>query len=273
MIASRMTSPAAALALRGAGSRPSSRLPRTRASIQYAILRYDLVHEEQATGLVLSIFADIRARMPFVPAIFKALARDPGALEPAWLQARALYDDPRAAEAAARLAELARPDLDYRPSPAVRAAAAPFTADLPSLLLVVTSLGLSLEGVHPLRERPTSDLSAPAPLPPTPVPELREEHPRYAEIRAVYGTEHVPSLYKALAADSVLDEAWAGIGPFFGTPAGAQLVAGLAAAADREARSFPEYAFFAAEEARSVLGQFRVALPRNLVFAAAANPS
>jgi len=208
--------------------------------------------------------------MPFVPAIFKALAREPAALEPAWLQARALYDDPRAAEAAARLAELARPGLAYRPSPAVSEAAAPFAADLPSLLLVVTSLGLSLDGVHPLRERPAPSLPAPAPLPPTPVPELREEHPLYAEIRAVYGTEHVPSLYKALAADGVLEEAWTGIGPFFGTPGGARLADAPETAAEREARSFPEYAFFAAEEARSVLVQFRVALPRNLVFAAAA---
>ena len=236
-------------------------------------MRYDLLHEEQATGLVLSIFADVRARMPFVPAIFKALARDPGALEPAWLQARALYDDPRAAEAAARLAELARPDLAYRPSPAVRAAAAPFAADLPSLLLVVTSLGLSLDGVHLLRERPAPDLPAPAPLPPTPVPELREEHPLYSEIRAVYGTEHVPSLYKALAADGVLEEAWAAIGPFLATPEGDRLVASVEAAAEREARGFPDYAFFAAEETRSVLAQFRVALPRNLVFAAAATAS
>jgi hypothetical protein len=236
-------------------------------------LRYDLLHEEQATGLVLSVFSDVRARMPFVPAIFKALARDPGALEPAWLQARALHDDPRAAKAASRLAELARPGLSYRPSPAVREAAAPFAADLPSLLLVVTSLGLSLDGVHPLRERPTPGLPAPAPLPPTPVPELREEHPLYAEIRAVYGTEHVPSLYKALAADAALEEAWAGIGPFFVSPAGVRLVAALEEAAEREARAFPEYAFFAAEEARSVLAQFRVALPRNLVFAAAATTS
>jgi hypothetical protein len=133
------------------------------------------------------------------------------------------------------------------------------------------SLGLSLDSVHPLRERPSRSLPAPTPLPPTPVPELREEHPLYAEIRAVYGTEHVPSLYKALAADGVLEEAWAGIGPFLGSPEGTRLVAGLEGAAEREARAFPEYAFFAAQEARPVLAQFRVALPRNLVFAAAAS--
>ncbi|MGH2990404.1 MAG: hypothetical protein ACRDMY_15640 [Gaiellaceae bacterium] len=233
-------------------------------------MRYDLLHEEQATGLVLSVFSDIRARLPFVPAIFKALAREPAALEPAWLQARALYDDPRAADAAARLVVLARPRLGYRPSPAVREAAAPFAADLPNLLLIVSSLGLSLDGVLALRERPPSNLPAPAPLPPTPVPELRDEHPLYAEIRAAYGTEHVPSLYKALAAQDVLDEAWAGIGPFLGTPEGARLVAAVATAAELEAGFFPEYAYFAAEDARSVLAQFRIALPRNLVFATAA---
>ena len=209
--------------------------------------------------------------MPFVPAIFKALARDPDALVPAWLQARALYDDPRAADAATRLAELARPRLAYRPSPAVRVAAAPFAADLPSLLLIVTSLGLSLDGVLPLRERPAPSLPAPEPLPPTPVPEQRDEHPLYAEIREVYGTQHVPSLYKALAADGVLEESWAGIGPFLVTPEGTQLVAAVAAAAEREAGAFPEYAFFAAEKARPVLAQFRIALPRNLVFATAAS--
>jgi hypothetical protein len=233
-------------------------------------LRYDLLHEEDATGLVLSVFTDVRGRMPFVPAIFKALARDPDALVPAWLQARALYDDPRAAHAATRLAELARPRLAYRPSPAVRGAAAPFAADLPRLLLIVTSLGLSLDGVLPLREPPAPRLPAPEPLPPTPVPEQRDEHLLYAEIREVYDTEHVPSLYKALAADGVLEESWAGIGPFFATPEGTGLVEAVAAAAEREAGAFPEYAFFAAEKARPVLAQFRVALPRNLVFAAAA---
>ncbi len=211
--------------------------------------------------------------MPFVPAIFKALAREPAALVPAWLQARALYDDPRAAAAAARLVEQARPRLAYRPSPAVREAAAPFAADLPSLLLIVTSLGLSLDGVLPLREPPARSLPPPASLPPTPVPEQRDEDPLYSEIRDLYGTEHVPSLYKALAADGALTESWAGIGPFFRTPKGARLVAAVAGAAEREAASFPEYSFFAAEEARPVLDQFRIALPRNLVFALAAATS
>lgn len=240
------------------------------ASIQYAIVRYSLLPEEAAEGLVLAVYRDVRARMPFVPAIFKALAAEPATLELAWLQARALYDDPRAAQAAARLAEVARPALSYRPSRPVRAAVAPFAADLPRLLLVVTSLGLSLDGVLRPAEPPPAGLPEPAPLPETPVPELRGEHPLYADIRAVYGTEHVPSMFKALAAEGVLEEPWASLGPFLRGPEGAALVARVEAAADREARAFPDVAFFTAEQARPVLEQFRVALPRNLIFAVGA---
>ncbi|MGH3046899.1 MAG: hypothetical protein ACRDNC_07840 [Gaiellaceae bacterium] len=236
-------------------------------------MTYQLRPEEDAGGSVLSVFCDVRARMPFVPALFKALASDPAALELAWLQARALYDDPRAAQAGSRLVPLARPHLAYRPSRAVRAAVAPFAAELPSLLLVVTSLGLSLEGTHPLRSPPPARLPDPEPLPETPVPEPKEEHLLYDDIRAVYGTEHVPSMYKALAAGRLLAESWGRVGPFLAAPEGRKLVADVEAAADSEARAFPEYAFFAAASARSVLGQFQRALPRNLVFAMAATSS
>jgi len=241
-----------------------------RGSIQYAIVRFTLLPEEEAEGRVLSVYRDVRERMPFVPALFKALAADPAALEQAWLQARALYDDPRANRAATRLAGLARPDLPYRPSPAVRAAAAPFAAELPLLLLVVTSLGLSLDGALAPVASPPARLPEPAPLAPTPVPELRGEHPLFAEVRAVYGTEHVPSMMRGLAAQGLLEEPWAAIGRFLGSPEGVTLVARLESAADLEARAFKEYAFFTSEGARPVLAQFRVALPRNVVFATAA---
>ena len=181
--------------------------------------------------------------MPFVPAIFKALAREPAALVPAWLQARALYDDPRAAAAASRLVELARPRLAYRPSPAVREAAAPFAADLPSLLLIVTSLGLSLDGVLPLREPPARSLPPPAPLPPTPVPEQRDEDPLYSEIRDSTAPSTCRASTRRSRRTDALAESWAGIGPFFRTPKGARLVAAVAAAAEREAGFLPRVRF------------------------------
>lgn len=91
------------------------------------------------------------------------------------------------------------------------------------------------------------------------------------EIRAVYLTQHVPSMYWALAARGLLDEPWPAIGPFLAGEAGKELVGAVCAAAEAQALRFPEFAFLGAESARAVLDQFRRALPRNLVFALAAS--
>ncbi len=230
-----------------------------------------LRYEEEAEGVVAAVYRDVRARMEFVPAVFKALAADPEALVPAWLQARAIYDDPRTGEALDRVRERAEPDLAYRPSYAVSNAVAPFALELPALLLIVTSLGLALDGVIPLQPLPPPELPPPGPVPTSPVPEERGEHPLFDEIRTVYGTQHVPSMYRALAARELLDEPWSAIGPVLGGAVGKDLVASVCAAAELQALGFPEYAFFGAERARAVLDQFRRALPRNLVFALAAS--
>lgn len=233
--------------------------------------RFCLRHEEEAEGPVSAVFRDVRRRMPFVPALFKALAFDPGALETAWLQARALYDDPRAAEAAGRVAALARPELSYRPSPKVRETVAPFLAEIPTMLLVVSSLGLSLDGELELSPPPPPALPEPGPLPETPVPEERGEHPLFDEVRAAYGTAHVPSVYRALAATGLLREPWHAIGPFLASAAGRALAERVRTAAEEEARGFPRVAFFRAESARPILDEFRAALPRSLLFVAAAS--
>lgn len=232
---------------------------------------FTLRYEEEAEDTVASVFLDVRARMPFVPAIFKALAPDPEALVPAWLQARAIYDDPRTDEALTRLREQAGSDLPYQPSDAVAQAVAPFALELPALLLIVTSLGLALDGVMPLQPPPRRELPEPGPVPESSVPEERGEHPLFNEIRTVYLTQHVPSMYRALAARELLDEPWLAIGPALAGAAGKDLVAEVCAAAELQALRFPEYTFFGAESARAVLDQFRRALPLNLVFALAAS--
>lgn len=218
---------------------------------------------------VSSVFRDVRSRMPFVPALFRALAGDPPTLETAWLQARALYDDPLAARAVRPLTAQAAAGLDYAPSPAVRAVAVPFLEELPLLLLIVASLGLTLDGAIPLRRPPPADLPEPGAIPETEVPELPGEHPFYPAIRAVYGTQHVPVLFRALAARGLLEEAWDGVGPFLASPAGRLHAARLAAAAEDEARRFPDVACFHAQTARPVIDELRRALPRNLIFATA----
>jgi hypothetical protein len=208
--------------------------------------------------------------MPFVPALFKALAGDPDVLLPAWLQARALYDDPRAAAAAAALRQQCAPRLDFVPTAELREAVRPFLEELPSMLLTVSSLWLTLEGDLPPQDLPASDLPLPGAVP---APEFsdRGEHPLFAEIGAVYGTRHLPSIFRTLADRGLLEEAWHAIGPYLSSPAGLALVADLRATADGAALAFPGYAFFRAERARPVLAQFREAVPRNLVFAAAAS--
>jgi hypothetical protein len=104
-----------------------------------------------------------------------------------------------------------------------------------------------------------------------PEPEFpdRAEHPLFPEICSVYGTEHLPSIFRTLAANGVLEEVWTALGPFLAGPAGADAVALVGSEADAGARSMPEVASFDVQAARPVLDQFLRALPRNLVIASA----
>src|SRR5712692_9463419 len=179
-----------------------------------------LLHEEEVDGVVSSVFVDIRARMPFVPALFKALAADPEALVAAWLQARAIYDDPRSPAAAEAIRRSAHVNVGYQPSRQVREAVRPFAAELPFMLLIVTSLQLSLGGQQARRATPARDLPAAAPVPEPEFPD-RAEHPLFLEICAAYGTQHLPSIFRTLAANDVLEEVWNTIGPLLVNPEGA----------------------------------------------------
>jgi hypothetical protein len=227
-----------------------------------------LRHEEDVEEVVASVFLDVRRRMPFVPALFKALAHDPDVLVAAWLQARALYDDARASAATRAIRRSARVELNYRPSRRVSETVAPFVAELPSMLLIVTSLRLTLDGELSLQPPPPLDLPEPAAVP---QPEFsdRGEHPLFAEICAVYGTQHLPSIFRSLAAQDVLEEAWGAIGPVLASAAGATLVERVAEEAENQARAMPEVASFTIERARTVLDPFGRALPRNLIVAVA----
>jgi hypothetical protein len=229
-------------------------------------LRY--LHENEAEGLVASIFSDVRRRLPFVPAVLKALATWPDALLESWVQIRALIDEPRSAGAVRRLRAAVDTGLPYRPSAEVRGAVRPFDEELPTLLLAVASLGLSLDGVLPQQPLPPLALPPPAPVPEPEVPE-RGEHALFDEIRRAYGTEHVPSLFRSLAARELLEEPWEAIGPYLASETGRARAATLRSAAEGEALAFPQVSFLRTEAARPVLDQFRRALPLTMLFAAA----
>lgn len=233
--------------------------------------RMTLPDEDAAGELAAAVYRDVRQRMPFVPAFLRALAAvDDTALEEAWLQARALYDHPRTAESAARLVDAARADLDYAPSSDVRSAVAPFVGELPTLLLVIASLALTLDGSIEARPAPPADFPASGPLP-DPVPEHRGDDPLFEDVSRVYGTTYVPSMYKALAAAGVLEEPWRAIGPYLDSGRGRKHASRVRDAAEVEALLYPDVAVLTSEKAEPVLAQFRRALPRNLVFAVAAS--
>jgi hypothetical protein len=234
---------------------------------------FSLRHEHEATGDVAAIFADIRKRMSFTPAIFKALAADPPTLERAWAHARPLVDDEAFGDAAGRLRTAATRAGSVKPSAEVEAAVAPFARELPGMLLIVSSLGLTLDGripvsaIAPLALRETA--AAPEPV----VPEYHGDHPVYDAVRDAYGTAHVPTLYRSLAAQGLLEEAWASAGALLASADGHRLIERVAAAGESEALELTRVACFDVESARPLLEQFRVALPRNLVVAMALSGS
>lgn len=209
-----------------------------------------------------------------VPALFVALASDSEALVQAWLQPRALYEHPRREELAGRLSASVRDALSYLPSQEVRIAVLPFAGELPSLLLLVSSLVATLDGALPRRRPPPLALPELPQGTPTSLSEAPDsgEHPLFAEIGAVYGSERVPSVLRSLARRGLLEEAWSSIGPYLSSPAGRAHADRLARARLALALELPEIAFFSVERARPVLAQFRRALPLNLIFARACAP-
>jgi hypothetical protein len=227
-----------------------------------------LLHEEDVEGVVSSVFLDIRARMPFVPALFKVLAIDPESLVAAWLQARAIFDDPGSHAAADEIRKSAQVGIGFRPSHRVGEVLAPYAAELPFMLLIVTSLQLSLSGELARQPAPELDLPAAAPVP-KPAFDDRAEHPLFDVICSAYGTQHLPSIFRTLAANGVLEETWNAIGPFLASSEGAAAIAHVISAAENGAFAMPDVASFAVERARPVLDQFSLALPRNLILAVA----
>ena len=221
-------------------------------------------YEDEASPRVAAVYADIRRRMSFVPALFKALAVDEDALETAWLQARTIVDDPRFGDVTDRVRAAATGPIAARPSAELRDALAPFAADLPGMLLIASSLLASLDGELPLGD-PVGTIEPGVAPPESAVPEVRGEHPLYASIREVYGTAHVPTLYRSLAARGLLEEGWEIAEALLRAPEGVERVARVGALGREEALGLGTIGSFTAESARHIVEQLVVALPRNLV--------
>ena len=199
-----------------------------------------LLHEEEVEGVVSSVFVDIRARMPFVPALFKALAADPDSLVAAWLQARMIYDDPRSPVAADEIRKSAQVSIGFRPSNRVSEALAPYATELPFMLLIVTSLQLSLSGE--LARQPTPELDLPAAAP---VPKPEFSRPCRASIisgdlrglRHTASPEHLPNAGGKRGARRHLERDWPLPGQFRRSGGGRPGDLGSRESGARDARS------------------------------------
>jgi hypothetical protein len=157
-----------------------------------------------------------------------------------------LHDDPRAGARPPGFA--ADAGLSYTAGTTVRDAVRPFHEALPSLLLAVASLRLTLDGVLRRRPLPAAPLPRSAPTPVPGVPDEGDNPSLFPEIRRVYGTEHVPSMYRSLAARRLLAEPWAAVGPYLDGAAGREQANHLRALAEAEAQRFPDVAFLGSKQ-------------------------
>ena len=263
MIASRMTSPAAALALCGteAGARAGCHPPRRAYSMQICATTSFTRRTRRASSC--PVFADVR---PACRSFRRSSRRwrEPAALLPAWLQAERCTTT-RGPEPL-RLAS-----LSWRVLPHL------------SPLSGCSGGGGALRGGapeppidrHVARPQPGRRPAAPRAADPEPALRCRCRRLPFRSSATRTSTPRSTGLRHRARAEP-LQGARRGrrprgvVGRNRPLPRHAgrvRVVAAVTAAAEREAGSFPEYAFFAAQEARPVLAQFRVALPRNLVFA------
>jgi hypothetical protein len=175
---------------------------------------YPMVEEHEATGRVAAVYGQILRSMPFVPSLFKSLATCPAYLVLAWDQASHALADPRFGEAAASLSAAARDLVEAPPDERVRRILARFVDPLGRMLLTSVGLLLALEG------RLVGQAASPVPADPEPV-EAKAGVPSQWEVdaSATYGairrdldTPIVNSIWRALAAEGVLEVAWSALG-------------------------------------------------------------
>ncbi|RZU34500.1 hypothetical protein [Blastococcus saxobsidens] len=174
---------------------------------------YPMVEEEQATGVVAGVYADLLDGMPFVPSLFKSLALCPGYLVLAHEQAAPVLPDASFGSSAQRLVaavrEVAQPPADAD----VRAGLAEFAGPLSGMLLLTAGLRLALDGELDV---PPAPGNAPAPRPvaprsPAPSPQDAPAPEVYGEIRAALETPIINSIWRSLARQDLLDPAWAAL--------------------------------------------------------------
>lgn len=181
-----------------------------------AVVAYPMVEEDQATGAVAAVYADLLdGGMPFVPSLFKSLALCPAYLTLAHDQAAGVLTDPHFAQAAEALPETVRTASRPPPEDETREMVARFVPPLTRMLLLTAGLCEALDGrlqAPPARPRQLS----PGPVRPSqPAPSTpdADEPILFGEIRAALRTPIVNSIWRSLASSDQLGVAWRAFAP------------------------------------------------------------
>jgi hypothetical protein len=212
------------LALPGTGVLMASNL-----SDGFAI--YPMVEEDEATGVVAGVYAELLTRMPFVPSLFKSFALCPAYLVLAYEQSTGVLDGDALPSAGQQLGASVREVVQPPDQEDVRQSLAQFVGPLGRMLLLSGGLLLALQGEldapsAPGQAPPARPVEPEQPAPSqwdAPSPEL------YGQIRGALDTPIVNTIWRQLAGKGQLERAWAVLAP--------QVQASRAAADDLQARA------------------------------------
>ncbi|SDY04499.1 hypothetical protein SAMN05661080_02114 [Modestobacter sp. DSM 44400] len=176
---------------------------------------YPMVEEDEATGRVAGVYAQLLDGMPFVPSLFKSLALCPGYLVLAAEQAAPALRDDRFGALAQELAASVRTASIPPEDDEVRSVLARFAGPLSRMLLLAAGLRLALDDEL---DAPPAPGQVPASRPvqprrPAPSPQDAPAAQVYGEIRAALDTPMVNSIWRELAGQGRLAAAWAALGP------------------------------------------------------------
>jgi hypothetical protein len=227
-------------------------------------LALEQIEETEARGEIAAFYDDLRAtiRSTFVPSVFRALAKHPAYVVPAWTALRPNVASTDAEQLAGQLRvsviDRLKPIIQGRPLPAraigpetrgeIRAVLEALFYVAPKTFLIVTALREAWEGrpIHGRAGPPPRSIprGAPPSMPSVPLADAAADDPRiqrmFDDATRLLGYPVVPSLYRTLARwPEYLESVWAPLTDPAIVPAYRDAAPALVAAAARGCHAFP----------------------------------
>jgi len=176
---------------------------------------YPMVEEGEATGAVAGVYAQLLTRMPFVPSLFKSFALCPQYLVLAYEQSAGVLDGNELKTSGQELGASVRDVVQPPEQEQVRQTLAAFVGPLGRMLLLSSGLLLALHGEL---DAPPAPGAAPAGRPvepgqPAPSQWDAPAPALYGALRAALDTPLVNTIWRKLAAEGQLEQAWSALEP------------------------------------------------------------